>query len=258
MGRRGRWWTRAGRRRGRRGTRRGSCASPPSTPSLRRRSSRRRVVRIGALERAGRKGRSRSICVAGGGSGGPTQSARRRAARRVVRRPRPAPARRRPRGSGRSAPSVARGDAEVVGDATRPRRTDAFEQPEHAVPRQFVGGVVEDAQQGERVLDVRRLEELEPAELHERDVAAAELDLEPVAVMAGAEQHRLVVQRHAQLALLDARRRRRRWPGSPRRRSESASGGGRRCDRSTACAGRPAGARSSMALAASRIGGIER
>ena len=46
-----------------------------------------------------------------------------------------------------------------------------------------------------------RLEELEPAVLDERDASAGQLELEPVGVMAGAEQDRLVAQGHSFLAV---------------------------------------------------------
>ena len=42
-----------------------------------------------------------------------------------------------------------------------------------------------------RVLDMRGVEKLQPAELHERDVAASELEFERGAVVGGAKQHRL-------------------------------------------------------------------
>ena len=56
---------------------------------------------------------------------------------------------------------------------------------------------------GQHVLHVRGLEELQPAVLHERDVAAGQLELERVAVVAGAEQHGLVAQRRRPLAVLE-------------------------------------------------------
>ena len=68
---------------------------------------------------------------------------------------------------------------------------------------QAVARVLGPAQAGERVLDVRRLQETQAAELHERDVAAPELDLQRVAVVGGAKQHGLLAQRHARLAPLE-------------------------------------------------------
>ena len=52
-----------------------------------------------------------------------------------------------------------------------------------------------------QVLDVRRLEELQPAELHERDVPPHQLHLQRPAVVRRAEEHRLRLQRHPALPL---------------------------------------------------------
>ena len=46
------------------------------------------------------------------------------------------------------------------------------------------------------------VEEFEAAEFDERNVAAGQLDLQRAAVMRGAEQHRLLLQRRADLAVL--------------------------------------------------------
>ena len=50
---------------------------------------------------------------------------------------------------------------------------------------------------------MRGLEELEPAVLHVGDVAPHQLELEHVAVVRGAEQHRLALERQAALARLE-------------------------------------------------------
>ncbi len=47
------------------------------------------------------------------------------------------------------------------------------------------------------------LEEPQSAEFHVWDLAAAQFDLETVAVVSGAEQDRLILQRHAQLPHLE-------------------------------------------------------
>ena len=60
--------------------------------------------------------------------------------------------------------------------------------------------VLQHAEHRERVLHVCGLEELEPAELHERDVATEQLDLEHVGVVRRAEQHGLVLERGASFA----------------------------------------------------------
>ena len=60
--------------------------------------------------------------------------------------------------------------------------------------------VVGPAQDGEEVLHVRGLEELEPAVLHVGDVAPDELELQRVGVVRAAEEHRLALEEHAALA----------------------------------------------------------
>ena len=65
---------------------------------------------------------------------------------------------------------------------------------------QAVARVLGPAQASQRVLDVGGLEKAQPAELHERDVAAAELDLQRVAVVAAAKQDRLLAQGHPGLS----------------------------------------------------------
>ena len=95
------------------------------------------------------------------------------------------------------------GHAELIDEPAGAGGADAVEESEHPVPRQLVARVLEDAQQAQQVLDVRALEELQAAVLDEGDVAAGQLELEPVAVVTGAEQHRLLVQRDSSLALLE-------------------------------------------------------
>ncbi len=60
----------------------------------------------------------------------------------------------------------------------RAERADARQQLQHAEAGDAVARILGQAQHGQQVLDVRRIEEFEPAELHERDVAARQLDLE--------------------------------------------------------------------------------
>ena len=88
---------------------------------------------------------------------------------------------------------------EAAQDVLRGRRPDAGQELQHPKARQPVAGILGEAQDGEQVLDVRGFQELQAAELHERDVAAGELDLERPAVMRGAEEHRLRLQRGARL-----------------------------------------------------------
>ena len=83
------------------------------------------------------------------------------------------------------------------------RGADALVQPEQPEPGQLVGRVDEDPGRGEEVLDVGGVGEPQPAELHVRDLPRAQLDLQHVAVMRGANQHRLVAQRGAVLVRLE-------------------------------------------------------
>jgi hypothetical protein len=80
---------------------------------------------------------------------------------------------------------------------------DAGEEQEHAVPAHLVARVLEHAQERQHVLDVRRLEELEPAPLLERHPARRELDLELRGVRRGAEEHRLGAQREPAVEQLE-------------------------------------------------------
>ena len=93
---------------------------------------------------------------------------------------------------------------------------DALRQLQHAEPADLVERVLQHAEQRQRVLHVRGLQELQPAVLHERDVAPGQLHLEQVAVVRRAEQHGLLLQRHALLAMLQARCGTRRRTARPR------------------------------------------
>ena len=106
-------------------------------------------------------------------------------------------------------------------------RADAVEQAQRPGPGQLVPRVVEQAQQRQQVLHVGRLEEPQPAVLHVGDVAAGELQLEEVGVPGGAEQHRLVAQLDALVAVGEHAVAHRRGLGRPRRRRCAAPGGGR-------------------------------
>ena len=78
---------------------------------------------------------------------------------------------------------------DVVEDVARGLRAEAVEEQEDAVPRHGVARIRDDTQVREHVLDVRRLDELEAAALHERDVVLLELELEIEGVEARAEEH---------------------------------------------------------------------
>ena len=60
--------------------------------------------------------------------------------------------------------------------------------------RDRIPRVLDPAQHAEHVLDVRRLQELEPTILHEGNVAAAEFDLEQGRMMPGAHKDCLPLQ----------------------------------------------------------------
>ena len=92
-------------------------------------------------------------------------------------------------------------DAERDDRPARPHRTDAVDELQQPEPRELVAGVVGEAEQADQVLDVRGLEEPQPAVLHVRDAPARQLELEQVAVVRGAHEHRLLAQRDALLAV---------------------------------------------------------
>ena len=106
-------------------------------------------------------------------------------------------ARRHPRSSQRLRCSGRR--IETGEDVLGRRRPDPGQELQHPGAGRPVARVLGEAQDREQVLDVRGLEELQPAELHERDVAAGELDLERGAVARRAEEHRLRLQGRAGL-----------------------------------------------------------
>ena len=66
-----------------------------------------------------------------------------------------------------------------------------------------VARVLGEAEAGEHVLDVGGVEEFQPAIFDEGDVAAGELQLQPGAVVRGAEEHGLALQEHPGLAVLE-------------------------------------------------------
>ena len=65
-----------------------------------------------------------------------------------------------------------------------------------------VARILGDAQESDHVLDVGRLQKLEAAEFVEGNIAARELDFEDGAVVRGAEQNGLRLERDAGLAAL--------------------------------------------------------
>ena len=103
-----------------------------------------------------------------------------------------------------------------VHERARGRVADPRHQHEDAIPAHLVARIVGHPQEREDVLHVRRLEELEPAPLLERDLAVGQLDLEIGRHVAGPEQHRHLAERHAPLVQLRARGRRRSASAAPR------------------------------------------
>ena len=79
-----------------------------------------------------------------------------------------------------------------------PGSSGSSAQPGHHVAR-----VLGQPQEGHQVLDVGRLDELQPAVLVEGDVAPRQLGFEQHAVVRGAEQDRLPPQSDARLAVLE-------------------------------------------------------
>ena len=90
----------------------------------------------------------------------------------------------------------------MVEHALRGGRPDAGHQMHQPKARDAVARVFDEAQQRQHVLDVRGVEKFQPAELDEGDVAPGQLDFERAAVARGAEQHRLLLQARAGLAIL--------------------------------------------------------
>ncbi len=173
-----------------------------------------------------------------------------------TRAPPPAAEQRAPRAVGRGP------DAERLREARRRGRPDAVEQVRAPGPRQLVPRVLEQPQQRQQVLHVGRLEEPQPAVLHERDVAARSSSSSRSAVVcrrgtappAGAARRPVAVRRAR--ASHDRRR-----PGRPRRRRCAAAAGAHRRSRphaSTLPEACPGAAAAITALAAARIGGVER
>ena len=92
-------------------------------------------------------------------------------------------------------------DTERDDRPARLHRTDAFDQLQQPEPRELVAGVVGEAEQADQILDVRGFEEPQPAVLHVGDAPARQLELEQIAVVRGAHEHRLLAQRDALLAM---------------------------------------------------------
>src|SRR6266542_2176570 len=83
------------------------------------------------------------------------------------------------------------------------RIADSGEKQQQTVPADFVPRILENPQEREDVLYMRRLEELDPAPFLEWDFAVRELDLEIGGHVTGAEEHGDLVQRRSFLVQLE-------------------------------------------------------
>jgi len=101
---------------------------------------------------------------------------------------------------------LAAGGAERLEERRRRLRPDAGDEAEHAQAGHGVARVLGEAQKRHEVFDVRHLDEAQPAVLVKGDVAARELHLQRHRMVLGAEQHGLLLELRALLAVLqDAR-----------------------------------------------------
>ena len=90
----------------------------------------------------------------------------------------------------------------MVQHALRGGRPDAGQELQHAESGDAVARILDEAQQRQQILDVRGVEELQAAELDEGDVAAGQFQLQRSAMVRGAEQDRLLLQRGPAFAVL--------------------------------------------------------
>ena len=88
---------------------------------------------------------------------------------------------------------VAAAGRERLAERGRGGRADAGHEAQHAQARHGVARVLGQAQKGDEVFDVGRLDEAQAAVLAKGDVAPGELDLEQQRMVLGAKQHRLAV-----------------------------------------------------------------
>ena len=104
-------------------------------------------------------------------------------------------------GAGPRRREVAGGGAQALEQGRRRLGSDARHQPEHAQAGHGVLGVLGEAQEAHEILDVRHLDEAQAAVLVEGDVAAGEFHLERHGVVLGAEEHGLLLELGALLAV---------------------------------------------------------
>ena len=146
----------------------------------------------------------------------------------------------------------------VVEHALRRGRADAGHQLQQPEAGDAVARVLDEAQQRQHVLDVGGVEEFQPAELDEGNVAAGQFDFQRAAVAGGAEQHRLLLQQRAGLRGFPARARRCSAPGRPRRARVTSCGLAPEVRSVHRFLVKRSRARSITPLAAARIGCVER
>ena len=79
-------------------------------------------------------------------------------------------------------------------------RADARQEMQAAETRHPVAGILRPAQEADHVLDMGGLDEFQPAEFDEGDVAPRQLQLQRAAVMGSPEQHGLLLEGGAGLA----------------------------------------------------------
>ncbi len=84
----------------------------------------------------------------------------------------------------------------------RGSRADPRHEPQHPQPRHRIARVLGEAQEAHEVLDVRHLDESQAPVLAEGDVAPRQFHLERHRVVLRAEQHALVLEQRALLAVV--------------------------------------------------------
>ena len=90
----------------------------------------------------------------------------------------------------------------AVEHALRGCGPDAGQQMQQTEPGDAVARIFDEPQQRQHVLDVGGVEKLQSAEFHERDVPARQFDFERTAVAGCPEQHGLLFEERAGLAVL--------------------------------------------------------
>src|SRR3979411_2810359 len=91
----------------------------------------------------------------------------------------------------------------MIEHSPRRCRSNARNELHHAEARDAVARVFDKPQQSQDVSDVRGVEELEAAELDERNIPPCQLDFEGPTMMRGAKENRLLLQRRSALAVLE-------------------------------------------------------